>query len=139
MRPASWKPLRPSASRGHVLMGRVLIDNVVVDDLSTAASSTADRSGRDAVQVVRTRSRSARACWTASRRPSTPSSSSNEFEKVSREVESAFTEKARVVAELFGTKVDEVFGAQDGHLAQALQRAFRRGLFGGCPAPAQAR
>jgi hypothetical protein len=48
----------------------------------------------------------------------------NEFEKVSREVESAFTDKARVVAEFFGSKVDEVFGAEDGHLARELQRLF---------------
>ena len=37
----------------------------------------------------------------------------NEFEKVSREVETAFTDKARVVAEFFGTKVDEVFGERE--------------------------
>src|SRR6201999_475330 len=48
----------------------------------------------------------------------------NEFEKVSREVETAFTEKARVVAEFFGAKVDEVFGAEDGRLARELQRLF---------------
>ena len=48
----------------------------------------------------------------------------NEFEKVSREVESAFTDKARVVAEFFGTKVDEVFGEENGHLAKELQRLF---------------
>ena len=48
----------------------------------------------------------------------------NEFEKVSREVESAFSDKARVVAEFFGTKVDEVFGEENGHLAKELRRLF---------------
>ena len=51
----------------------------------------------------------------------------NEFEKVSREVETAFTDKARVVAEFFGTKVDEVFGAENGHLAKELERLFGDG------------
>ena len=50
----------------------------------------------------------------------------NEFEKVSREVETAFTDKARVVAEFFGTKVDEVFGAENGHLAKELRAPVRR-------------
>ena len=52
----------------------------------------------------------------------------NEFEKVSREVETAFTDKARVVAEFFGAKVDEVFGAENGHLAKELAAAVRRRL-----------
>ena len=51
----------------------------------------------------------------------------NEFEKVSREVETAFTDKARVVAEFFGTKVDEVFGPEDGHLAKELAKLFGEG------------
>src|SRR4051794_15828757 len=50
-----------------------------------------------------------------------------EFEKVSREVEQAFSDKARVVAEFFGTKVDEVFGEDHGHLAKALERHFSDG------------
>jgi hypothetical protein len=51
----------------------------------------------------------------------------NELERVSAEVERAFTDKARVVAEFFGTKVDEVFGPEDGHLAKELQRLFGEG------------
>jgi hypothetical protein len=50
-----------------------------------------------------------------------------EFEKVSREVEAAFADKARVVAEFFGTKVDEVFGPENGHLQKELQRHFGDG------------
>ena len=47
-----------------------------------------------------------------------------EFEKVSREVEGAFTEKARTVAELLGKRVDDVFGPENGHLAKELERLF---------------
>ena len=47
-----------------------------------------------------------------------------EFEKVSREVEGAFTEKARVVAEFLGKRVDDVFAPENGHLAKELERLF---------------
>jgi hypothetical protein len=50
-----------------------------------------------------------------------------EFEKVSREVEREFSDKARGVAEFFGSKVDEVFGAEDGRLAKELDRHFADG------------
>src|ERR671930_328165 len=50
-----------------------------------------------------------------------------EFGKVSREVEQAFTDKAREVAEFFGTKVDEVFGPENGQLSRELEKLFSDG------------
>jgi uncharacterized protein DUF2130 len=50
-----------------------------------------------------------------------------EFGKVSKEVEHAFTDKAREVAEFFGTKVDEVFGPDNGQLAGELEKLFSDG------------
>ncbi len=47
-----------------------------------------------------------------------------EFEKVSQSVEREFADKAREVAQFFGAKVDEVFGAENGHLQKALERHF---------------
>ena len=47
-----------------------------------------------------------------------------EFEKVSREVEGAFTDKARTVAEFLGKRVDDVFAPESGHLAKELERLF---------------
>jgi hypothetical protein len=47
-----------------------------------------------------------------------------EFEKVSREVEGAFTEKARTVAEFLGKRVDDVFAPENGQLAKELERLF---------------
>ena len=47
-----------------------------------------------------------------------------EFEKVSREVEGAFTEKAKLVAEVLGKHVDDVFGPEDGKLGKELERLF---------------
>ena len=120
-------PLRQP--RVHVLMGRVIVENVVVDDPATAAFlDRADGGGRgrrrsvvtDAIEIgARVLEREQAAVDAEFVR--------SEFEKVSREVETAFTDKARVVAEFFGTKVDEVFGAEDGHLAKELQRLFGEG------------
>ena len=109
-------------------MGRVIVENVVVDDPATAAFLDAPvEAGENPVRVVsdaievgaRVLAREQNAIGTEFVR--------NEFEKVSREVETAFTDKARVVAEFFGTKVDEVFGPENGHLAKELAKLFGEG------------
>jgi hypothetical protein len=114
--------------RVHVLMGRVIVENVVVDDPAAAAwvqrrieaGEHAERVVADAIEVgARVLEREQAALNADFVR--------NEFEKVSREVETTFTEKARIVAEFFGTKVDEVFGPEDGHLAKELTRLFGEG------------
>src|SRR4051794_41947034 len=106
-------------------MGRVIVDNVVVDDPATAAFL--DRrieAGDDAAGVVRDAIEIGARVLEREQSAVDAEFVRNEFEKVSREVETAFTDKARVVAEFFGTKVDEVFGAENGHLARELQRLF---------------
>jgi hypothetical protein len=47
-----------------------------------------------------------------------------EFEKVSREVEGTFTEKARLVAEFLDKRVNDVFAPENGQLARELERMF---------------
>ena len=51
----------------------------------------------------------------------------SEFEKVSKEVDHAFTERARQVTDQLQGKVDEVFGAESGHVTKALERHFSDG------------
>jgi hypothetical protein len=119
-------PLRQP--RVHVLMGRVIVENVVVDDPATAAFL--DRkmeAGENATQVVVDAIEIGARVLEREQSAVDAEFVRTEFEKVSREVETAFTDKARVVAEFFGTKVDEVFGAEDGHLAKELQRLFGEG------------
>ncbi len=48
----------------------------------------------------------------------------SEFDKVSREVESTFTERAREVSEQLEKQMEEVFGPDSGHLVKALERHF---------------
>src|SRR3954453_21002587 len=109
-------------------MGRVIVDNVVVDDPATA--SFLDRrieAGRDAAGVVVDAIEIGARVLEREQHAIDAEFVRNEFEKVSREVETAFTDKARVVAEFFGAKVDEVFGAENGHLAKELTRLFGEG------------
>ncbi len=51
----------------------------------------------------------------------------NEFEKVSKEVDAAFTERARQVADQLQGKVDEAFAPESGHVTKALERHFSDG------------
>lgn len=114
--------------RVHVLMGRVIVENVVVDDPATA--EFIDRritAGDDPVGVVNDAIEVGARILGREQAAVDAEFVKNEFEKVTREVETAFTDKARVVAEFFGTKVDEVFGEENGHLARELHRLFGEG------------
>jgi hypothetical protein len=109
-------------------MGRVIVENVVIDDPTTAAFLDRRMSaGDDPVAIVNDAIEVGARVLEREQAAVDAEFVRNEFEKVSREVESAFTDKARVVAEFFGTKVDEVFGEENGHLARELQRLFGEG------------
>src|SRR5918998_2331054 len=123
---AAATPLRHP--RVTALLGRVIIEHLVVDDALAAelvrartdAGENPDRVITDAIEIgarVLDREHTEHHAEFVKA----------EFEKVTREVETAFTDKARVVAEFFGAKVDEVFGAEDGHLAKELARLFGDG------------
>jgi hypothetical protein len=47
-----------------------------------------------------------------------------EFEKAARELDSAFVDRARAVAERLDARIDAVFGPENGHLTLALARHF---------------
>src|SRR5919198_5155355 len=116
-------PLRQQ--RVHVLMGRVLVENLVVDDPAAAAFVRARiEAGDDAVRVVNDAIEIGARVLEREQAGLDAEFVRNELTKVSREVETAFTDKARVVAEFFGTKVDEVFGAENGVLSRELARLF---------------
>src|SRR3954470_22445105 len=120
---AAATPLRQQ--RVHVLMGRVLVENLVVDDPAAAAFVRARlEAGEDAVRVVNDAIEIGARVLEREQAGLDAEFVRSEFEKVSREVETAFTDKARVVAEFFGAKVDEVFGAETGLLSKELARLF---------------
>src|SRR3954471_18855214 len=50
-----------------------------------------------------------------------------EFEKSAQELDRQFSDKARLVAEHFGKKVDEVFGEDSGQLTKEFEKLFSDG------------
>src|ERR1700755_63072 len=120
---AAATPLRQQ--RVHVLMGRVLVENLVVDDPTAAAFVRARlEAGEDAIRVVNDAIEIGARVLEREQAGLDAEFVRNEFEKVSREVETAFHDKARVVAAVFGSQVDEVFGAETGVLSRELARLF---------------
>jgi hypothetical protein len=119
-------PLRQP--RVHTLVGRLIVENLVVDD-ATAAELVRERAdaGEDPVRVVADAVEIGARVLAREHAEVNADFVRTEFEKVSREVEAAFADKARVVAEFFGEKVDEVFAPGDGHLQKELQRHFGEG------------
>ena len=47
-----------------------------------------------------------------------------EFEKAARELDTAFVERARLVAERLDKRIDDAFGPENGHVTKALARHF---------------
>ena len=119
-------PLRQAHVR--VVGDRLVVDGLVVaDDCAVRLVREREEAGEDTVRAVadaieigaRVLDREAAAANAEFVR--------NEFEKVSGEVEKAFTERAREVAETLGQKVDETFAPDSGHLSKALERHFADG------------
>ncbi len=120
-------PLRQP--RVHVLLGRVIVDNVVIDDPATAAyvarrmeagDNAACAVVADAVEVgARVLEREQTAMDTEYVR--------NEFEKVSREVETAFTDRHASSRSSSARRSTRSSAPQDGLLARELQRLFGDG------------
>ena len=104
--------------------GRLIIDLLVVEDETTVrlASESGDpaRLVSDALAVgSRVLDREQTAADTEFVK--------HELERVGRDLDVAFTDRARTVAEHFGRKVDEVFSPDVGVLTKALERHFSDG------------
>ena len=119
-------PLRQANVR--VIGDRLVVDGLVVaDDCAVRLVREREEAGEDAVRTVtdaieigsRVLDREAAAANAEFVR--------NEFEKVSGEVEKAFSERAREVAETLGEKVDETFAPDSGVLSKGLERHFSDG------------
>jgi hypothetical protein len=119
-------PLRQAHVR--VIGDRLVVDGLVVaDECAVRLVREREEAGEDAARAV------ADAIEIGARvldREATGANAEfvrNEFEKVSGEVEKAFTERAREVADSLGKKVDETFAPESGHLTKALERHFSDG------------
>ena len=107
---------------------RVTIDGVVVQD-ETAARVVRERveAGADPVGAVRDAIEIGARVLDREQAGANAEFVRNELEKVAKEVEHEFSDRARSVAEGFEKKVDEVFHPDAGHLAKSLEELFSDG------------
>jgi hypothetical protein len=112
-------------SRVRTFNGELLIDGLRVDD-EAAVELVAERERRGEPvdrlvrQMVEVGARVLDREHTATQADFVKA----EFERAARELDAEFVERARKVAERLDAKVDEAFGADHGHMTQALARHF---------------
>jgi hypothetical protein len=119
-------PLRQASVR--ILGDRVVVDGLVVDD-DCAVRLIEERveAGEDPARVVVDAIAIGARVLDREQAGANAEFVKNEFEKVSQGVETAFTERARQVADSLGKKVDEAFGADSGHVTKVLEKHFSDG------------
>jgi uncharacterized protein DUF2130 len=105
--------------------GRLWVDGLVVDDPSAVRlAREREAHGEDVARLV------ADAIAIGARVLDREQTGANadfvkaEFEKTARELDTAFVERARLVAERLDKRIDDVFGPENGHVTKALQRHF---------------
>ena len=108
-------------ARVHVVNGRLAIDWLTIDD-ETAVRLAAERQepARCVVEAIEIGARVLDREQTGANAEFVRA----EFEKTARELDSAFVDRARAIAERLDQKVDEVFGPEHGHVTKALARHF---------------
>ena len=116
-------PLPFSQVRTH--NGRLWIDGLVVDDASAVRlAREREAHGEDVARLV------VDAIAIGARVLDREQTGANadfvkaEFEKAARELDTAFVERARLVAERLDKRIDDVFGPENGHVTKALERHF---------------
>ncbi|HWC26931.1 MAG TPA: hypothetical protein VG474_10135, partial [Solirubrobacteraceae bacterium] len=108
-------------ARVHVVNGRLAIDWLTISDETTVRLAAArDDPAQFVVEAVEIGARVLDREQTGVNAEFVRA----EFERAARELDAAFVERARAVAERLDQKVDEVFGPEHGHVTQALARHF---------------
>jgi predicted metal-dependent hydrolase len=104
---------------------RLWIDGLVVDDAcAVRLAREREQAGEDVARLV------ADAIAIGARVLDREQTGANadfvkaEFEKAARELDAAFVERARLVAERLDARIDDVFGPENGHLTKAMARHF---------------
>jgi hypothetical protein len=119
--PVQAAPAPLPLARVHVVNGRLAIDWLTIDDETTVRlAAERDDPARFVVEAIEIGARVLDREQTGLNAEFVRA----EFEKTARELDSAFVDRARAVAERLDQKVDEVFGPEHGHVTKALARHF---------------
>jgi hypothetical protein len=109
----------------HVFGDRLVVDGLQVDDpVAVRVAREREEAGESASRVVTEAIEIGARVLDREQTAVQTDFVKAEFERQAREVETVFTDKARIVAEHFGRKVDEVFAEESGSLNKALVRHF---------------
>jgi Uncharacterized protein conserved in bacteria (DUF2130) len=116
-------PLPFSQVRTHA--GRLWIDGLVVDDASAVRlAADRERHGEDVSRLVLDAIAIGARVLDREQTGANADFVKAEFEKAARELDAAFVERARLVAERLDKRIDDVFGPENGHVTKALARHF---------------
>lgn len=119
-------PLRQP--RIHVLTNAFVVDGLTVDDRCAAELVRArTEAGEDPARVVTEAIEIGARVLDREQAGATVELFRADLEKSTREAESALAERAAQLSEAFARKFDEAFGADGGHMTQALERHFGDG------------
>jgi Uncharacterized protein conserved in bacteria (DUF2130) len=116
-------PLPFSQVRTHA--GRLWIDGLVVDDAcAVRLAQEREKHGEDVSRLVLDAVAIGARVLDREQTGANADFVKAEFEKAARELDAAFVERARLVAERLDKRIDDVFGPENGHMTKALARHF---------------
>ena len=119
-------PLRQPHVR--VLGDRVAVDGLVVEDeCAVRLVREREASGDDPVKTVLDAVEIGARVLDREQAGANAEFVKAEFEKAATDLNTQFTDRAREVAEFFNERVDQVFGAENGHLHRELEKLFSDG------------
>ena len=104
--------------------GRLWIDGLVVDDESAVRLAPSARRGEDVARLVLDAIAIGARVLDREQTGANADFVKAEFERAARELDTAFVERARLVAERLDERIDDVFGPENGHVTKALARHF---------------
>ena len=109
----------------RIVGGRLRVDALVVDDACAVRLVTErQEAGEDPAKTVRDAVEIGARVLEREQAGAHADFVKAEFERAARELDAAFVDRARTVADRLDAKVDEVFGPEHGHLTRALARHF---------------